>query len=118
MPKVALADTFHDWESLLRAAAELKDQKGLHEHLDKLQAAYERLRELDAERASLQARHQQATQEMGEVKEAGKVAAVELRSVLKGILGHGNERLVQFNMRPIRKRGPRRKAATEPKPSS
>jgi hypothetical protein len=116
MPKVALADTFHDWESLLRAAEQFRDQKGLHEHLDKLQAAYDRLRGLEAERVDLQARQQRATQEMGEVKDAGKVAAIEVRSVLKGILGHANERLVQFNVRPIRKRGPRKKAATKAKP--
>lgn len=118
MPKVALADTFYDWEKLLRAAEEFRDQKGMHEHLDKLQAAYQRLRSLEAERADLQARHQQATQEMGDVKDAGKLAAIEVRSVLKGILGHDNERLVQFGTRPIRKRGPRRKAATESKPTS
>jgi hypothetical protein len=117
MPKVALADTFHNWESLLRAADELRDQKGMHVHLDKLQDAYERLRELDAFRESLKAQRQQATQEMREVKEAGKVAAVEVRSLLIAIFGHGNERLVQFNMSPRRKRGPRRKASTETKPA-
>jgi hypothetical protein len=117
MPKVALAETFYDWESLLRAAEELRDQKGLHEHLDKLQVAYDRLRELDAFRDSLRAQRQRATQEMREVKDAGKVAAVEVRSLLTGIFGHGSERLVQFNMRPRRKRGPRRKASTETKPS-
>jgi hypothetical protein len=64
MPKVALADTFDDWDSLLRAAEEFRDQKGMHEHLDKLQAAYDGLRGLEAERAALQARQQQATHEM------------------------------------------------------
>jgi hypothetical protein len=118
MPKVALADTFQDWESLLRAAAKHKDQKKLHVHLDKLQAAFDRLHELEALRESLQAQKQRATQEMGEVKEAGKLAAIEVRSLLKAIVGHRNEALVQFNIRPIRKRGPRRKASTGTKPSS
>ena len=46
MPKVALAETFQDWEGLLKAAAKHKDQKKLHVHLDKLQAAFDQLHEL------------------------------------------------------------------------
>jgi uncharacterized protein YPO0396 len=118
MPKVALSETFHDWESLLRAAAKHKDKKKLHVHLDKLQAAFNRLHELEALRESLQAQKQQATQEMGEVKDAGKIAAIEVRSLLKTIVGHRNEALVEYNVRPIRKRGPRQKASTKAKPSS
>lgn len=117
MPKVALADTFYDWEGLLRAAAQHKDKKNLHVHLDKLQAAHDRLHELEALREDLKARRQQATQEMGEVKDAGKLAAIEVREILKVILGHRNEGLVQFNMRPLRKRGPRKKAAPKPTPA-
>lgn len=41
MPKVALAETFSDWESLLQAAAKYRDQKGLSVHLDKLQTAFD-----------------------------------------------------------------------------
>lgn len=116
MPKVALADTFYDWENLLRAADQFRDQKKLHVHLDKLQAALDRLHELEALREELNARRQQATQEMGEVKDAGKLAAIEVRSLLVSIFGHTSERLVQFNKRPIRKRGPRKKAAPKPTP--
>lgn len=118
MPKVALADLFADWEGLLRAADRFKDEKRLHVHIEKLQAAHDRLRELQALREELQARQQQATQEMSRIKEAGKTAAIEVRSVAKGILGHSNESLVQFDVRPIRKRGPRRKRAAEPSSSS
>lgn len=118
MPKVALADLLADWEGLLRAAARHKDKRTLDGHVDKLQTAFERLRELQARREDLQAQLQVATQEMGEVKEAGKVAAVEVRSVAKAILGHSNERLVEFNVRPIRTRGPRRKRTTEPPQAS
>ena len=117
MPKVALADTFDDWSGLLRAAAEHRNKKKLHVHLDKLQAANDRLRELHALRESLRAQQQRATQEMGEVKAAGKIAAIEVRSLLKAIHGPSSERLVQYNMRPIRKRGPRRKRSTKPTPA-
>ena len=117
MPKVALADTFDDWYSLLQAAEKYRDQRKMYVHLDKLQSAYDQLRELEAERAALQARQQEITQQMGGVKDEGKLAAMETRQLLKGILGLRNEALVQFKVRPLRKRGPRKKASTETKPS-
>lgn len=117
MPKVALADTFDDWDGLIRAAAQHREKERLQVHLDKLQAANDRLQELHGLRKSLRAQQQRATQEMGEVKAAGKVAAIEVRSFLKAIHGHTSERLVQYKMRPIRKRGPRRKRSTEPTPT-
>lgn len=118
MPKVALAETFQDWEGLLRAAAKHKNQKNLHVHLAKLQAAFDQLRELEALRQSLQAQKQRATQEIREVKDAGKTAAIEVRALLKGILGHRNEALVEYKVRPLRKRGPRKRASAGTKPSS
>ncbi|HYU35848.1 MAG TPA: hypothetical protein VEW48_27135 [Thermoanaerobaculia bacterium] len=117
MPKVALADTFIDWDQLLRGAAEHRDKRQLYVHLDKLKTANDRLRELQALRDSLQGQRQQATQEMREVKRAGKIAAIEVRAILVAIFGHDSERLVQYNMRPRRKRGPRRKPSTEPTPA-
>ncbi len=118
MPKIALADLFADWDGLLRHAAKYRDQRKLYIHLDKLQAAYDRLHELEALRASLQAQQQQATQEMGAVKDDGKTTAMQVRQILKGILGPRNEALVEFDVTPVRKRGPRRKAAAEKKPAS
>jgi hypothetical protein len=41
---------------------------------------------------------------MYEVREAGKLAAIQVRSMLKGILGHDNPQLTQFNVRPRRNR--------------
>jgi hypothetical protein len=117
MPKVALADTLHDWEILLRAAAKHRDQKKMYVHLDKLQAALDRLRELQALRESLLAQSQRATQEMAEACEEGKVASIEVRSLLRAILGPQSEALVEYNIRPRRKRGPRKKRAPEPAPS-
>ena len=118
MPKIALADLFADWEGLLRAAAKYRDQKKLHIHLDKLQAAFDRLHELEALRASLQAQHQQTTQEMGALKDDGKTTAIQVRQILKGILGPRNEALVQFDVSPIRKTGPRRRSSAKKKPAS
>lgn len=102
MPKVALADMSLDWESLLRAAAPHGGSKGLQVDLDKLAELLRRLHEIEALRADLQAQRQRATQELEEVKAAGKTVAIQIRSTLKGILGHDNEALVQFNIRPRR----------------
>lgn len=118
MPKVSLADLLADWDTVLRGAARMKDQKRMRPHIEKLQVAYDRLRALQALREDLQAQQQQATQQMGEVKEAGKIAAVEVRSMAKGILGPSNARLVELKIRPIRPRGPRRKPTTESPPKS
>ena len=112
MPKVALADTLVDWEMLLRAATEHADKKGLKVPLDQLEARLRRLRELDALRADLRAQLQAASQEVEEIRAAGKLNAIEIRALLKGIFGHSSERLVQFNMRP------RRKYRRTPRPTS
>jgi hypothetical protein len=73
---------------------------------------------LEARRAHLQAQQQQTTQEMGEVKEEGKLAAMEVRQVLKAILGVRNEALVEFNVSPVRETLPRRKRSKKETPSS
>ena len=104
MPKVALADTRDDWTQLLQAAAPYGDLKDLKVYLADLEAALTRLGELEGLRAHLQAQRQQATQELYEVRETGKEAAIRIRSTLRGILGHDSPMLTQFNMRPRRKR--------------
>lgn len=102
MPKVSLADTFDDWESLLRAAAPHGDKLDLHVDLKELERLLRRLREIEARRAELEALRQQATQDLGEVREAGKEVAMHIRSSLKAIFGRRNEALVQFRIRPRR----------------
>lgn len=104
MPKVSLADTFDDWDSLLRAAAPYGDQKGLQVDLDELERLHRRLHEIEARRAELQALRQQATQELEEVREAGKLATIRIRTILKGIFGPKSESLVRFRIRPRRSR--------------
>ncbi len=114
MPKIALADLNLDWKQLLQAAAPHANKKGLKVHLRKLEIAIGRFDEIEALRAELQAKCQQATQDLGVVKEEGKDAAMEIRTILKGIFGASSERLSQFNMRPRR----RRKNAPPPVPVS
>ncbi len=104
MPKVAWAETTTDWDELLRAAEPFGEVKELKVHLAELRIALRRVQELQALRQELQARRQEATQEMDETRDAGKLVAIQIRSVLKGIFGPINERLVQFKIRPRRRK--------------
>ena len=118
MPKVALADLKLDWGQLLAAAEPYREDKRLKDELALLRSAYGRLHELTALRDELQAKRQQATQEMGAVKDEGKVAAMRVRSMLRGILGTTNERLVQFGVAPRRPRRRRSKPAEPTAPAA
>jgi len=114
MPKVSLAETTTDWERLLRSAEPYGEVKELKVHLADLRAALLRLKELQALRQELRARSQRATQEIGEVRENGNVFTIQIRSILKGALGHGNERLVEFGIRPRRSRRSREAPQVKP----
>jgi hypothetical protein len=71
-------------------------------------ADVERLRTRQRELTALK---QRATQELREAIERGKEARIQVRSVLRGKVGPKNERLVQFQVAPLRKR--KRKPAEE-----
>lgn len=118
MPKVAEADLRLDWWQLLTAAEPYRDNKKMKDEIAMLQSAYDRLKELSALRDELQARRQRATQEMGEVKDQGKDAAIRVRSLLRVALGTTNERLVQFGVAPRRARRRRSTPAEDPAPAA
>ncbi|MFL6197265.1 MAG: hypothetical protein ACJ75H_23965 [Thermoanaerobaculia bacterium] len=106
MPKVSLADTLREWDSLL---AGVDENEALHlPHLRELRArlaaAAEAVRELAAEQASLEARRRSVTQQLRITRQAGQDITVELRSAIRGLLGHRSERLVRYNIRPTRQR--------------
>jgi len=118
MPKVALADTLLDWELLIAAARErFGDRPELKPFLEQLQERLDRARELDRERKSLEARRQQATQDLGEVRDQGKQLAIRTRAILKGLLGSSDEGLTQFKIRPRRPYGKRQASPAKPAPS-
>lgn len=102
MPKVAIADTLDDWTQLLQAAEPYGEEKNLKVHLAELRESLDELSRLEAYRNELQAKLQEATQQRDAVREAGKVQAIQVRSLLKAVFGHANRRLVQFKMRPRR----------------
>jgi len=115
MPKVALADTLFDWESLLVAATEKgAGVPGLEVHLAKLRAAIARGRELDALRQRLQAERQKATQDLAATRLDGDDLAIRIRELLVATFGPRAEELKQFGVQPL---GRRRRSAASRKAS-
>lgn len=104
-----------DWEGVLAAAEEnaaalpdLQTEKStLRQTLDKAKT----LKDLQA---SHQAARQETTQALKQVLQEGRDQAAKLRDAAKFKIGRRSERLVQFNITPLRKRT--KKAETPPSP--
>ena len=62
----------------------------------------------------LTAQRQEATQQLNAAVSRGKEAAIRVRSVVRGKIGPRNERLVHFNVAPLRKRSRKSKQAKPP----
>jgi hypothetical protein len=106
MPEItSFADFITDWERLYMAVtnneADLPDlglQKvSLKDILDEAKAVSTRQ---DASRSQLAT----DSKRRREIVFEGRAAASRLRSALKGALGGHNEKLVEFGLRPIRRR--------------
>jgi hypothetical protein len=107
MPKVALADTLWEWESLLAAATEKGEGiPGLEGQLVELRAALEQARALDVFRQRLQADRQQATADLAALRVGGQDLASRIRGRLVAKFGTHSEGLVQFGIRLRRGRRP------------
>lgn len=107
-----------DWEGLMSACKEHSDIATLTEPLmAELDGLLTTGKALADKQASFKAQSQRATQELREVVERGKELARRLRRVAPFKLGTDNEQLVQFKIKPLRKRGSR-KASPEVKPSA
>lgn len=106
MPTInSQADIAQYWTGLLEAA----DRNP--ELLPSVSAEVEALRKSLADLQSLKARQldlgsarQQTTQELKKVIEQGRDLAIQICAMAKGRLGPRNERLVHFNVAPIRRR--------------
>lgn len=105
----SFADLIRDWEKLLAAC---RDNSTALASIEPQRLALETLlaqgRETKNRQDALAAQRQLATQELDALKEQGKEAARRLRGAVKSILGSRSELLVQFNVAPLRKRGPRK----------
>ncbi|HVR97352.1 MAG TPA: hypothetical protein VMW27_12105 [Thermoanaerobaculia bacterium] len=111
------AHIIRDWQRVLQAfldnAAALAPAVSKREALE---ALLNRALDLKARQDSHTAVRQEITQELGVVLEEGREQARQLRGMVKGLLGTKNERLVQFSVAPLRKRGGRAKSPELKKP--
>lgn len=94
-----------DWEGLMSACKEHPEIAALSEPLRaELDGVLLTGKALADKQASLQAQKQRATQELKDVVVRGKELARRLRRIAPFQLGTDNEQLVQFKVKPRRKR--------------
>lgn len=106
-----------DWEGLMSACKEHPEIAALTGPLvAELDGVLLTGKALADKQASFTAQKQRATQELREVVVRGKELARRLRRVAPFTLGTANEQLVQFKVKPIRKRGGSTKKKSEVKP--
>ena len=106
MPKVSLADTREEWDSLFSALGENEalDDPVLRGLRDQFGAVILALRILAADQKDLQARRQAVTQQMRITRKTGEDLVVQIRSAIRGRLGHRSEMLTRYRIRPTRRR--------------
>lgn len=111
----SFADVMDDWQALLAACA---DHAETLAPAEPQRAALEKLlkdaRDIRTQQESAKAAKQEMRQRLTLVLKEGREAARRLRAVVKGNLGTDNERLVQFDVAPVRKRGPRKPKEAPP----
>lgn len=119
MPNInAFADLIRDQERLLAA---FDDNAVLLAPAEPQRAAVEvnlkNLLEVKARQDSFAARRQETTQELVQLMNQAREDARRLRGMVKGLLGTKNERLVQFQVPPLRSRPRRSAAKAKPEPA-
>jgi hypothetical protein len=112
--KQAHADIFLEWQDILAAFESNADKLASAEPLRAaLAESLRRAKELKDDQNHYKALKQRATQELREEIEVGRERARRVCSVVKGVMGTDNERLVQFKVAPRRERGPRKRKKAE-----
>jgi hypothetical protein len=107
------ADIVRDWTGLLEAAERNPDvQPSVEAERQSLAQALTEAQSLKARQDELTALRQEGTQQLNAVLTRGKETAMRVRAVVKGKIGPRSERLVHFNVAPLRRRT--RKAAAKP----
>lgn len=106
MPNInSFADLILDLEKLLRAFEDNAAALGPAEpQRDAVAINLDRLRDIKANQDSFAAQRQKATQDLLALMDKAREDARRLRGMVKGLLGTRNERLVQFQVAPVRRR--------------
>jgi uncharacterized protein YbbK (DUF523 family) len=118
------ADLIRAWQKLLDASERSPEvQQGIETERQAVEKWLAEVRQLKARQDELNALRQQVTQELKTAVERGKEAAIQLRAIVKAKFGPRSERLVHFDVAPLRKRSrstglkkPRKGEAAETQP--
>jgi hypothetical protein len=97
------------WESILTGMdrPDILSKPHMRELRDELAAMIQTMKALANEQAFLEGRRQAVTQELRITQAKGEDLVVRVRAALRSLLGHRNEGLVRFHVRPIRRRSRR-----------
>jgi hypothetical protein len=113
----SFADVISHWQNLLAACADnassltaAEPQRLVVEQMLK------NVMDLKALQDSHRGAKQQVRQQLDQILKDGREAARRLQGAVKANLGTSNERLVQFNIKPIRPRGSRKSKVVPPPP--
>lgn len=106
MPKTSLADLLMEWDSLYGGVnqPDILALPYMRELRDALEAHIAFTKGLAREQESLEGRRRAVTQQLRIAKSEGQDLVVKVRSAIRSHLGHRNEGLVRYNVRPIRRR--------------
>lgn len=106
MPKTSLADMLLEQDSLFMAIdrPEILSLPYMRELRDELAATIRTTKDLAHEQAELEGRRQAVTQELRIAKGKSRDLMVRVRAAIRSHLGHRNEGLVRYRIRPIRRR--------------
>ncbi|HET9210459.1 MAG TPA: hypothetical protein VFR03_08670 [Thermoanaerobaculia bacterium] len=104
MPKESLAVTLNQWEELIGAceanAEDLASLTFLLELRKELRDLSARAKELSAQQDALNARKQQVTRDLDQVKARGRDIALRVRNSVRIRYGKRSAKLTEFGMRP------------------
>jgi hypothetical protein len=117
MPNInSLADFVRDNEGLLDAAERNPEiREAIEPERQGLAGGLGEVKSLKARQEELTALRQETTQQLGAAVARTRDAAMRFRAIVKAKLGPRSERLVHFNVAPLRKR-PRKQVILEVKP--
>ncbi|HTQ78388.1 MAG TPA: hypothetical protein VMM92_00215 [Thermoanaerobaculia bacterium] len=112
----ALADLFREWEAMIQAYdANAADLAPISAHRAALADSLEKAKAAKGLQDAYRGNRQATTQKLKGIVLEGQDRAIRMRRAVGAQLGPGTEQLVQFGIRPLRRRGLPR--STEPTPA-